>query len=130
MRCNCLSGVRVLFNLVSFIASTVAPTFAYSFDSQGNQYISDTLNNCVRKIDTSGSISTLIGLAISGSGDTCSTSSNSTPTPSQGLYQPTAGDGKHFNHRYCSSHASRTADAQSLQHLLRARQKTSSPRRQ
>ena len=30
MRCNCLSGVRVLFNLVSLIASTVAPTFAYS----------------------------------------------------------------------------------------------------
>jgi hypothetical protein len=30
MRCNRLSGARVLFNLVSIIASTVAPTFAYS----------------------------------------------------------------------------------------------------
>src|ERR1700733_3733590 len=59
------------------------------FDSNGNQYLSDTLNNCVRKIDTSGSMSTLVGLAVSGKGDTCSTSSNSTPTPSQGLYQPT-----------------------------------------
>jgi MBG domain (YGX type)/Bacterial Ig-like domain (group 3)/NHL repeat len=128
MRINRLSGVRVLFNLVSFVASTLAPTFAYSqaltpvqsgtryagtitpgfngdfgsattvslntpsyivFDSHGNQYISDTLNNCVRKIDTSGSMSTLVGLAVSGKGDTCNTSSNTTPTPSQGLYQPT-----------------------------------------
>jgi MBG domain (YGX type)/Bacterial Ig-like domain (group 3)/NHL repeat len=128
MRINRLCGVRVLFNLVSFVASTLAPTLAYSqaltpvqsgtryagtitpgfngdfgsattvslntpsyivFDSHGNQYISDTLNNCVRKIDPSGSMSTLVGLAVSGKGDTCSTSSNSTPTPSQGLYQPT-----------------------------------------
>ncbi len=128
MRINRLSGVRVLFNLVSFVASTLAPTFAYSqaltpvqsgtryagtitpgfngdfgsattvslntpsyivFDSHGNQYISDTLNNCVRKIDTSGSMSTLVGFAVSGQGDTCSTASNPTPTPSQGLYQPT-----------------------------------------
>ena len=34
-------------------------------------------------------MSTLVGLAVSGKGDTCSTSSNSTPAPSQGLYQPT-----------------------------------------
>ncbi|NYF88766.1 MBG domain-containing protein [Tunturiibacter empetritectus] len=59
------------------------------FDSNGNQYLSDTLNNCVRKIDTTGSMSTLVGLAVSGKGDTCSTASNSTPTPVQGLYQPT-----------------------------------------
>jgi sugar lactone lactonase YvrE len=128
MRFNRLAGVRVLFNLVSFVASTLAPTFAYSqaltllqsgtryagtitpgfngdfgsattvslntpsyivFDSQGNQYISDTQNNCVRKIGPSGSMSTVVGLAVSGQGDTCSTASNSTPTPSQGLYQPT-----------------------------------------
>jgi len=128
MRINRLSGVRVLFNLVSFVASTLAPTFAYSqaltllqsgtryagtitpgfngdfgsattvslntpsylvFDSHGNQYISDTQNNCVRKIDPSGSMSTVAGLAVSGLGDTCSTASNPTPTPSQGLYQPT-----------------------------------------
>ncbi len=127
MRVNRLSGARVLFNLVSFVASTLAPTFAYSqaltllqsgtryagtitpgfngdfgsattvslnvpsyivFDSNGNQYISDTQNNCVRKIDTSGSMSTVVGLAVSGQGDTCNTSSNATPTPSQGLYQP------------------------------------------
>ncbi len=128
MRLNRLSGVRVLFNVISFVASTVAPTFAYSqaltllqsgtryagtitpgfngdfgfattvslntpsyivFDSQGNQYLSDTQNNCVRKIDPSGSMSTVVGLAVSGQGDTCSTASNPTPTPSQGLYQPT-----------------------------------------
>jgi len=128
MRINRLAGVRVLFNLVSFVASTLAPTFAYSqaltllqsgtryagtitpgfngdfgsattvslnapsyivFDSQGNQYLSDTQNNCVRKIDPSGSMSTVVGLAVSGQGDTCSTASNPTPIPSQGLYQPT-----------------------------------------
>src|SRR5271170_7700399 len=128
MRIGRLSGVKVLLNLVSFAASTLSPTLAYSqalsllqsgtryagtttpgyngdfgsattvslntpsyivFDSNGNQYLSDTLNNCVRKIDTSGSMSTLVGLAVSGKGDTCSTSTNSTPTPSQGLYQPT-----------------------------------------
>src|SRR5260370_4157991 len=128
MRINRLSVVRVLFNLVSFVASTLAPTFAYSqaltllqsgtryagtitpgfngdfgsattvslnspsyivFDSQGNQYISDTQNNCVRKIDPSGEMSTVVGLAVSGQGDTCSTASNPTPTPAQGLYQPT-----------------------------------------
>src|SRR5271170_4958377 len=128
MRIGRLSGVKVLLNLVSFAASTLAPTFAYAqvltlvqsgtryagtitpgfngdfgpattvslntpsyivFDSNGNQYLSDTLNNCVRKIDTSGSMSTLVGLAVSGKGDTCSTSSNPPPPPSQGLYQPT-----------------------------------------
>jgi hypothetical protein len=128
MRINRLAGVRVLFNLVSFVASALAPTFAYSqaltllqsgtryagtitpgfngdfgsattvslntpshivFDSQGNQYLSDTQNNCVRKIDPSGSMSTVVGLAVSGQGDTCSTASNPTPIPSQGLYQPT-----------------------------------------
>jgi hypothetical protein len=34
-------------------------------------------------------MSTLVGLAVSGKGDTCSTSSNTPPTPSQGSYQPT-----------------------------------------
>jgi sugar lactone lactonase YvrE len=128
MRVNCVTGVRVLFNLLSFAVFTLAPSFAYSqaltllqsgtryagtitpgfnrdfgsattvslntpsyivFDSQGNQYISDTQNNCIRKIDPSGSMSTAVGLAVSGQGDTCSTASNPTPTPSQGLYQPT-----------------------------------------
>ncbi len=128
MRIGRLSGVKVLLNLVSFAASTLSPTLAYSqalsllqsgtryagtttpgyngdfgsattvslntpsyivFDSNGNQYLSDTQNNCVRKIDPSGSMSTVAGLAVSGKGDTCSTASNPTPTPSQGLYQPT-----------------------------------------
>jgi sugar lactone lactonase YvrE len=128
MRINRLPRARVLFNLVSLVASTLFPALAHSqaltllqsgtryagtitpgfngdfgsattvslntpsyivFDSNGNQYLSDTLNNCVRKIDISGSMSTVVGLAVSGKGDTCSTASNSTPTPSQGLYQPT-----------------------------------------
>ncbi len=65
-----------------------APSYIV-FDSHGNQYLSDTLNNCVRKIDSFGSMSTVVGLAVSGKGDTCATSTNPTPAPSQGLYQPT-----------------------------------------
>src|ERR1700733_5599995 len=124
---NCRpSGVKVLLNLVSFIATTLTPTLAYSqalsllqsgtryagtttsgfsgdfgsattlslngpsyivFDANGNQYISDTQNNCVRKILPSGSMSTLIGFA-SSSGDTCAPQATA-PTPAQGLYQPT-----------------------------------------
>lgn len=59
------------------------------FDTLGNQYVSDTANNCVRKITPTGTISTIVGLAVAGNGDTCNTTSNSTPTPTQGLYQPT-----------------------------------------
>ncbi len=59
------------------------------FDSHGNQYISDTLNNCVRRIDSFGSMSTVVGQAVPGKGDTCAAPSNPPPTPSEGLYQPT-----------------------------------------
>jgi hypothetical protein len=91
MRINRISGVRLLFNVASFVVASLAPPFAYSqaltllqsgtryagtisqgfngdfgsattisldtpsyrvFDSQGNQYVSNTQNNCVRKIDT------------------------------------------------------------------------------
>jgi hypothetical protein len=60
-----------------------------AFDSLGNQYVSDAANNCVRKITPTGSISTIVGLAVGGSGDTCNIFNNSTPTPTEGLYQPT-----------------------------------------
>ncbi len=60
------------------------------FDSLGNLYISDTQNNCVRKVDTSGNITTVAGLRISGNAsDTCNTTTNNSPTPVQGLLQPT-----------------------------------------
>ncbi len=59
------------------------------FDSNGNQFLSDTLNNCVRKIDTSGNVTTIAGLSVSGESDTCNSALNPTPTPTQGLYQPT-----------------------------------------
>ena len=59
------------------------------FDSLGNQYVSDAANNCVRKITPTGATSTIVGLAVGGSGDTCNIFNNSTPTPTQGLYQPT-----------------------------------------
>ncbi len=55
------------------------------FDSNGNQYISDTLNNCVRKIDPTGEVTTLVGLAMSSGGDTCFTAKNATPLPTDGL---------------------------------------------
>ncbi len=59
------------------------------FDSNGNQYLSDTLNNCVRKIDTAGNVTTVAGLTVTGQGDTCNTSSTAAPTAGQGLYKPT-----------------------------------------
>ncbi|MHB1701100.1 MAG: Ig-like domain repeat protein [Acidobacteriaceae bacterium] len=64
-----------------------APTYSV-FDSFGNQYISDTANNCVRKIDPSGNISTVAGLVQSGLGNTCNATLNSTPTAAQGLIAP------------------------------------------
>ena len=65
-----------------------APSYIV-FDSNGNQYLSDTLNNCVRKIDTAGNMTTVAGLAVSGQSDTCNISSNNTPTATEGLYRPT-----------------------------------------
>lgn len=59
------------------------------FDAQGNQYISDAGNNCVRKVDLLGSITTIVGLDQAGPGDTCNSSLNPTPTPAQGLLSPT-----------------------------------------
>ena len=64
------------------------PSYAV-FDSSGNLFVSDTLNNCVRRIDTSGNISTVAGLRVSGSPDTCNTATNPTPTVAQGLLRPT-----------------------------------------
>ena len=69
-----------------------APSYI-AFDSNGNQFLSDTLNNCVRKIDTAGNVTTVAGLGVSGQNsgqpDTCNSSSNNTPTASEGLYHPT-----------------------------------------
>jgi sugar lactone lactonase YvrE len=58
------------------------------FDAQGNQYISDAGNNCVRKVDLSGSVTTIVGLDQAGPGDTCNSSLNPTPTAAQGLLSP------------------------------------------
>jgi len=59
------------------------------FDAQGNQYISDSGNNCVRLVDSkSGNMVTVAGLTQSGSTDTCNSSLNSTPTAAQGLLAP------------------------------------------
>ena len=60
------------------------------FDTAGNQYISDSLNNCVRKVvpGTPAIMSVLVGYeATSTSTDTCNASSL-TPTPLQGVLRP------------------------------------------
>ena len=70
-------------------ATTLNVPSNVAFDSLGNLYISDTQNNCVRKVDTSGNVSTVAGLRVSGGPDTCNTSSNPAPTAAEGLLQPT-----------------------------------------
>src|SRR5215470_11374 len=57
------------------------PSFVL-LDATGNQYLSDTGNNCVRRIDPAGNITTIAGLATAGL-DTCDTSSNINPPPAQ-----------------------------------------------
>ncbi|ADV81295.1 Ig-like domain repeat protein [Terriglobus saanensis] len=62
---------------------------AVALDSSGNTFISDRGNNCVRRIDAAtGSVTTLLGLVSSGTGDSCNTATNATPSAAQGLYQP------------------------------------------
>jgi hypothetical protein len=65
-----------------------APSYV-AFDSLGDLFVSDTANNCVRKIDTSGNVTTVAGLRVNGGPDTCNTSGNPTPTAAQGLLKPT-----------------------------------------
>ncbi|WP_176441791.1 MBG domain-containing protein [Granulicella rosea] len=58
-------------------------------DKTGNQYISDTGNNCVRKIDTNGNITTLVGYEANGTnGDTCNVALSATPAVANGLIKP------------------------------------------
>ena len=58
------------------------------FDTQGNQYFSDAGNNCVRRVDPSGGITTVAGLNQPGLLDTCDSSLNPNPTSVQGLLKP------------------------------------------
>src|SRR5947209_3848251 len=64
-----------------------APTFIL-LGPNGIQYLADSANNCVRRIDASGVITTLAGLVTADGNDTCDTSSNLKPTPAQGLLHP------------------------------------------
>jgi sugar lactone lactonase YvrE len=73
---------------VATATSLNAPSYLV-FDSNGNLFVSDSLNNCVRRIDSSGNISTVAGLRVSGGQDTCDTLGNATPTAAQGLLRPT-----------------------------------------
>lgn len=80
-----------LFNQDFGPATTVAlntPNYV-AFDKAGVMFFSDTASNCVRKIDSAGNVSTVVGLTVTGQGDTCNTASNATPDPTQGLLSPT-----------------------------------------
>jgi sugar lactone lactonase YvrE len=80
-----------LFNGDQGLAITInldAPTFV-AFDADGNQYLSDTSHNCVRRIDSSGNITTVAGLTTLNGPDTCNSAAGSAPTPAQGLFAPT-----------------------------------------
>ena len=71
-------------------ATTLNVPTSVVFDSLGNLYISDTQNNCVRKVAPNGAISTVAGLRINGNAtDTCNTASLPGPDPAQGLLAPT-----------------------------------------
>ena len=66
--------------------------FDVGVDGLGNVYISDTLNNRIRKVDTNGIITTLAGngaAAFSGDGGTATNASLSSPN---GIYVDAAGD--------------------------------------
>ncbi|WP_035352174.1 Ig-like domain repeat protein [Edaphobacter aggregans] len=84
-------GGPSVFNGDQGLAASInlnAPTVVL-LDATGNQYLSDTGNNCVRRIDPSGNITTIAGLDTSDSPDTCDIASNLAPSPSQGLSHPT-----------------------------------------
>jgi hypothetical protein len=80
-----------VFNGDSGTASATSlntPSFAM-FDSLGNLFVSDTANNCVRRITPAGIITTVAGLRVPGGVDTCNTLTDATPTAAQGLLRPT-----------------------------------------
>ena len=85
------SSGAVLFTLDYGPATSVAldtPNFVV-FDALGDRYFSDTGSNCVRVINTGGTVSTIAGLVVGdGNGDTCNATANPTPTYTQGLLNP------------------------------------------
>ena len=71
------------------LATTVplnAPAYVAS-DLSGNIYIADTGNNCVRRVDTSGNMTVVVGQP-TGSGDTCLTAGSVTADPATGVLIP------------------------------------------
>lgn len=74
----------------------------WGVDAAGNVYISDTVNNRIRKVDTHGIITTVVGTGAAGaSGDGGSATKATLNLPS-GIYVEAAGDlliADYFNHR-------------------------------
>ncbi len=72
------------------VATTVplnAPAYLAS-DVSGNIYIADTGNDCIRRVDTNGNMTVVVGQP-TGSGDTCLSASTVTTTdPATGLFNP------------------------------------------
>jgi hypothetical protein len=80
-----ISGWNGDFQTAASSTELSGPSYTV-FDSHGNQYISDTGNNCIRRIDASnGSISVVAGYeATPSSADTCA-AAGLTILPTQGL---------------------------------------------
>jgi hypothetical protein len=83
-----ISGWNGDFQTAASSTELSGPSYTV-FDSHGNQYISDTGNNCIRRIDASnGSISVVAGYeATPSSADTCA-AAGLTILPTQGLMAP------------------------------------------
>jgi hypothetical protein len=60
-----VAGGYVLDGVAATVSSLSNPQYA-AFDAQGNLYITDSGNNRIRKVDTTGNISTVTGNGICG----------------------------------------------------------------
>jgi sugar lactone lactonase YvrE len=71
------------------LATTIpltAPTYVGS-DLSGNIYVADTGNNCIRRVDTTGTMYVIAGQPTSGS-DTCQNSGSVNSDPTTGVWHP------------------------------------------
>ena len=65
---NTLAGSRVIENGIQATQAQLRSPTGVAVDSAGNLYIADTRNNSIRKVDTAGTITTVVGTGESGFG--------------------------------------------------------------